>query len=53
MNYNFELILKMLIGRQIQSAVIELSKKYVQKKKLRANLLKTKITTSQGTKGVL
>jgi hypothetical protein len=30
---------------------IELSVKYVQKKKLRANLLKTKITTSQGAKG--
>jgi hypothetical protein len=32
------------------SNLLELFKKYVQKRKLRANLLKTKIITSQGAK---
>jgi hypothetical protein len=31
---------------------IELSKKYIQKRKLRANLLKIEIIISEGTKGV-
>jgi hypothetical protein len=32
---------------------IELSKKYIQKRKLRANFIKIEITNSQGEKGVL
>jgi hypothetical protein len=31
-------------------AILELSKKYVQKMKLRANLLKIEMTSSQGAK---
>jgi hypothetical protein len=33
--------------------ILELSEKYVQKKKLRANFIKTGISTSQGAKGNL